>query len=220
MIVTRNPELHRRIEALHNAGYAKDRVPPENWYGDTPLGWGHGRRMSELQGAIARVQLRKLDSILECMRGSHARLEDCVRSLGMKPRARADVENPGDTGYYCIFQLPVEGLEEEQKIARGRSFAAALAPWGLHPWFLHDFEVHVYYNIQPLVEKWPMNGGCPWACEKNAFHVGHAYDRGALPRLDAALISHAGINVPSRLTVDQEGQIMEILRRVFNEHFS
>ncbi|HNR32334.1 MAG TPA: DegT/DnrJ/EryC1/StrS family aminotransferase, partial [Candidatus Hydrogenedentes bacterium] len=85
MIVTRDPELHRRIEALHNVGYAKDADPAQNWYGDAPLGWGHGRRMTELQGAVARAQLRKLDAILDNMRRSHARFEVHARELGLTP---------------------------------------------------------------------------------------------------------------------------------------
>lgn len=217
MIVTRDPELHRRIDALHNAGYAPDPAGPCNWYGDIPVGWGHGRRMTELQGAIARVQLSKLDAILSGMRRSHTRLEDCVRGLGMTPRARADADHPGDTGYYCLFQLPPADLDEAGKIARGRAVSKALAPWGLHPWFLHDFEVHVYYNILPLVEKWPLNNGCPWECGKNAFHKEYHYGRGALPRLDEALITTVGINVPSRMTAGQEEQIAAVLHYVFQE---
>ncbi len=215
MIVTRDPELHRRIEALHNAGYAKESAAPLNWYGDTPLGWGHGRRMSELQGAVARAQLPKLDGILANMRASHARFEGRVRELGMTPRARADAENPGDTGYYCIFRLPPGPAEDDAKIARGRAVAAALNEWGLHPWFLHDFEVHVYYNIRPLVEKWPMNNGCPWHCGQNAFHAARRYDRGTLPRLDEQFITSVGINVPSRLTTAQEDSILSVLDYVY-----
>jgi len=216
MVVTRDPELARRIEALHNVGYAKEPGACTNWYGDTPLGWGQGRRMTELQGAIARVQLRRLDTILANMRRSHARIENHVRALGMTPRARADADNPGDTGYYCTFLLPPTDAGEDAKIAKGRAVAAALAEYGLHPWFLHDFEVHVYYNIQPLVEKWPMNNGCPWGCEKNASHTAHAYTRGTLPRLDEAFITSIGINVPSRLTPEDENRILEVLDYVYD----
>lgn len=215
MIVTRDPELARRIEALHNVGYAKDTEPAVNWYGDVPLGWGQGRRMSELQAAVARVQLKRLDTILAGMRQSHAKLEHHVRSLGLVPRGRADAENPGDTGYYCIFRLPDEGLGEAAKIEKGRAVAAALAEYHLHPWFMHDFEVHVYYNIQPLVEKWPMNNGCPWGCTANAFHAEHQYHRGVLPRLDEQFITTVGINVPSRLEPDHEDHICSVLSYVY-----
>jgi len=217
MIVTRDTELHRRINALHNAGYAPDPSNPCNWYGDIPVGWGHGRRMSELQGAVARVQLSKLDAILAGMRHSHARIEEAVRALGMTPRAHADAKNPGDTGYYCLFRLPPGPADEAAKIARGRAVKRALEPWGLHPWFLHDFEVHVYYNILPLIEKWPISPGCPWECPKNVFHKEYQYTRGTLPRLDEALVTTVGINVPSRMTAIQEEQIINVLEHVFRQ---
>jgi hypothetical protein len=149
------------------------------------------------------------------MRRSHARFERHVRELGMTPRARADASNPGDTGYYCLFHLPPGPIEEAAKIARGRAVAAALAEWGLHPWFLHDFEVHVYYNIPPLIEKWPMNNGCPWNCPRNAFHTDYGYGRGTLPRLDEAFITTVGINVPSQLTSEDEDRILEVLDYVY-----
>lgn len=211
MVVTRDPELARRIEALHNVGYAKDADPAQNWYGDVPLGWGQGRRMTELQGAIARVQLRKLDRILANMRRSHDRLEQHVRKLGMQPRGRADAVNPGDTGYYCIFRLPDGPATDADKTARGRAVAAALNEYALHPWFMHDFEVHVYYNIQPLIEKWPVNNGCPWNCPANAFHTDYRYDRGTLPRLDEQFVTSIGINVPSQLSADHENHIIAVL---------
>lgn len=215
VIVTRDPELHRRVAALHNAGYARDDSAPRNWYGDIPLGWGHGRRMSEVQGAIARVQLHKLDAILANMRHSHARIEAHVRRSGLTPRGRADADNPGDTGYYCIFRLPGLDGDEAARIARGRAVAEALDRWGLHPWFLHDFEVHVYYNIPPLIEKLPLANGCPWNCAHNTFHTEYRYERGALPRLDEALIDSVGINVPSRLTPEQETDIIAALDYVY-----
>jgi hypothetical protein len=80
---------------------------------------------------------------------------------------------------------------------------------------MHDFEVHVYYNIQPLIEKWPMNNGCPWDCVRNAFHVEHRYDRGTLPRLDEEFISTVGINVPSMLSEADEEKIIAVLDYVY-----
>ena len=211
MVVTRDPDLARRVEALHNVGYAKDAVPAQNWYGDDPLGWGQGRRMTELQGALARAQLGRADTILAAMRASHDRMEAHVRGLGLTPRARADAENPGDSGYYCCFRLPDTDADDAARVARGRAAAALLNEWGLRAWFMHDFEVHVYYNILPLVEKWPMNNGCPWECPRNAFHTAHGYARGTLPRLDEGFVSTVGINIPSCLTPEQEQSIMDVL---------
>lgn len=214
MIVTRDAGLHRRIEALHNVGYAKRVGPTQDWYGEEALGWGHGRRMTEMQGAIARVQLRRLDTILANMRRSHARLESHLRGLGLAPRGHAETLVPGDTGYCCIFHLPESGADEETKIAKGRAVAAALNEWNLHACFMHDFEVHVYYNIPSLVEKWPISNGCPWNCERNSFHIQYNYGRGTLPKLDEELMTTVGINVPSQLTDRQEEQILAVLNFV------
>lgn len=215
MIVTRDRELHRRVEAFHNVGYGKKEIPGRDWYGEEALGWGHGRRMTEVQGAIARVQLKRLDTILANLRGSHARFEDHVRRLGLTPRGRAESRDPGDTGYYCIFRLPTEGADESAKIAMGRAVAAALNEWNLRALFLHDFEVHVYYNIPSLVEKWPVNNGCPWNCERNNSHTRYQYGRGTLPKLDNELVTSVGINVPSQLTQQQEDRILEVLDYVY-----
>ncbi|NMC03890.1 MAG: hypothetical protein GYA24_01700, partial [Candidatus Lokiarchaeota archaeon] len=205
--------------ALHNAGFAKpSNAPARNWYGDVPVGWGQGRRMTEMQAAIARVQLRKLDSIIARMRASHDRIEARVKQLGLVPRGRADATNPGDTGYYCIFYLPWHDLPEAVKITKGREIASALDAYQLHPWFMHDFEIHVYYNIPQLVEKWPMNNGCPWACTRNAFHAAYHYARGTLPYLDELFVTAIGINVPSQLTQEHEAKIVAVLDAVYERY--
>ncbi len=220
MVVTRDPELHRRIEALHNAGYAPHPQTPKDWYGDVPVGWGHGRRMSELQAAVARVQLRRLDQILDSMRSSHDRLESHLQSLGLQTRVRADASQPGDTGYYCIFHLPEGSGDEAKRIQTGRAVAQWLANWQLRPWFLHDFEVHVYYNIQPLVAKLPLPDGGPWAYPENAFHDQYGYEKGTLPQLDQWLTSSVGIHVPSKLTTTQESAIMAALDEMYATFFA
>ncbi|MBM3845586.1 MAG: hypothetical protein FJ405_04780 [Verrucomicrobia bacterium] len=213
LVVTRDPALARLIEALHNTGFARDEAQPKTWYGDSPVGWGHGRRMTELQGAIARVQLKRLDSIILRMRESHGRIESFIRSLGLVPRSRADASNPGDTGYYCLFSIPVQGRSHDEQVRYGRAVADALAPFGLNPWFMHDFEVHVYYNIQSLVEKWPVHKAGPWDASAAATSL-QVYDRGTLPRLDALLTSTIGINVPSRLSEADENYIRRVLAYV------
>ena len=57
--------------------------------GDIPYGWGHGRRMSELQGAVARVQLNKLDNILDNIRKNYIYFEKIINDFGLKIRKQA-----------------------------------------------------------------------------------------------------------------------------------
>ena len=210
MVVTRDKELNDRVDALHNAGYIKKEKNNINWYGDIPYGWGHGRRMSELQGAVARVQLKKLDTILDTIRKNHSFFEEFFKKQGIKLRKRAYQNNPGDTGYYLCFHLP-ENLDDNTAISKGREIAKDLKDKGFNVWFLHDFEVHIYYNIEPLVKKFPMNDGSPWEDPKNSFHTQYNYDRGALPNLDHLLIRTIGLNMPSKMSDNTRDNMMNDL---------
>ena len=210
MVVTRDKELNDRVDALHNAGYIKKEKNNINWYGDIPFGWGHGRRMSELQGAVARVQLKKLDTILDTIRKNHSFFEEFFKKQGIKLRKRAYQNNPGDTGYYLCFHLP-ENLDDNTAISKGREIAKDLKDKGFNVWFLHDFEVHIYYNIEPLVKKFSMNDGSPWGDPKNKFHTQYNYDRGALPILDHLLIRTIGLNMPSKMNDNTRDNMMNDL---------
>ena len=210
MVVTRDKELNDRVDALHNAGYIKKEKNNINWYGDIPYGWGHGRRMSELQGAVARVQLKKLDSILDNIRKNHSFFEELFKKQGIKLRKRAYQNNSGDTGYYLCFHLP-ENLDDNTAISKGREIAKDLKDKGFNVWFLHDFEVHIYYNIEPLVKKFPMNDGSPWEDPKNSFHTKYKYDHGALPNLDHLLIRTIGLNMPSKMSDNTRDNMMNDL---------
>ena len=215
MVVTRDKELNDRVDALHNAGYIKKEKNNINWYGDIPYGWGHGRRMSELQGAVARVQLKKLDTILDSIRKNHSFFEEFFKKQGIKLRKRAYQNNPGDTGYYLCFHLP-ENLDDNIAISKGREIAKDLKDKGFNVWFLHDFEVHIYYNIEPLVKKFPMNDGSPWEDPKNSFHTQYKYDRGALPNLDRLLIRTIGLNMPSKMSDNTRDNMMNDLLVTLN----
>ena len=215
MVVTRDKELNDRVDALHNAGYIKKEKNNINWYGDIPYGWGHGRRMSELQGAVARVQLKKLDSILDNIRKNHSFFEELFKKQGIKLRKRAYQNNSGDTGYYLCFHLP-ENLDDNTAISKGREIAKDLKDKGFNVWFLHDFEVHIYYNIEPLVKKFPMNNGSPWGDPQNNFHTEYNYDRGALPILDHLLIRTIGLNMPSKMNDNTRDNMMNDLLVTLN----
>ena len=210
MVVTRDKELNDRVDALHNAGYIKKEKNNINWYGDIPYGWGHGRRMSELQGAVARVQLKKLDTILDTIRKNHSFFEEFFKKQGIKLRKRAYQNNPGDTGYYLCFHLP-ENLDDNTAISKGREIAKDLKDKGFNVWFLHDFEVHIYYNIEPLVKKFPMNDGSPWEDPKNNFHTQYKYERGVLSNLDHLLIRTIGLNMPSKMSDNTRDNMMNDL---------
>ena len=67
---------------------------------------GYNFRASELQGAVARVQLTRLDGLLERMRANHARLAERVAPLpGLTLRRQNDAG--GDAGVLVRLRLPL-----------------------------------------------------------------------------------------------------------------
>src|SRR5581483_12027449 len=73
-------------------------------------GWNF--RASELVGAIARVQLRRLDGLLERMRANHARLAAAVAELpGLTLRRSNDPS--GDAGLALIAYAETAALAAE-----------------------------------------------------------------------------------------------------------
>ncbi len=220
ILATRDPALHDRIRAIHDVGFLRDSKGTGNVeeLADQLLLWGQGRRFTELQGALGRVQLRKLDDILRSMRWAHARLEAHARSLPKwSVRAHAD-ETGGHSGGFLLIHLDAEGSTEAQLMASGRSVAAELRDRGLLAFYVHDYEVHVYYNIKQLDGKQPISSsGCPWNCVHNKESSGTTYGRGTLPRLDSWFLRTVGVVIPGLMTEEQLLAVQQILTEVNRE---
>jgi len=219
-IIVRDPQLHRRVQAINDVGFIRDSKGTGNVenLAEQTLVWGQGRRMTEMQGALARIQLRRLDTILSQMRHSHVAFECHVQAMpGMDVRRHETPDGAGHTGGFLLIHLPQQA-DDNQALALGRSVAAALRERGILAAFLHDYEVHIYYNIPQLIAKQPIASECPWGCPHNAFHITHGYQRGALPNLDACLARTVLIGIPNRLASEQEEQIKAVLDDVYAAH--
>ncbi len=219
VIVTRDPALHRRIQAINDVGFIRDSRGTGNVEdGDEQtLCWGQGRRFTELQGALARVQLGRLDEILSSMRTIHRRLEKHLAGRpGITTRPHADGAN-GDSGGFLLIHLPQTAGDDEQRFALGRKVAAGLKEGGLLAFYCHDYEVHVYYNIPQLRTRLPIHpSGCPWGCERNLASREVSYGRGTLPRLDELFSRTVGIVIPSRATEEQEASMARVVDEVLS----
>jgi 8-amino-3,8-dideoxy-alpha-D-manno-octulosonate transaminase len=218
LVVVRDPDLHRRVTALHDVGFLRDASGTgnvEDLAGQVAL-WGQGRRMTELQGAVARVQLGRLDDIVAAMRRSHAVFEGHLAARGLAVRAHETPDGSGHTGGFVCFRLPDAGGDAE-RLARGRAVAADLRAGGLLAVFLHDFEVHIYYNVPQLVGRHDLSGGCPWDCPRAAPGArDRRYDRGTLPRLDDAFATSILFWVPSLLDPNLEAAVCGLLDDVLD----
>ncbi len=201
LLVTNDRALYERCVAAHDLG-----IP---WVNGAPcetgtVVWGAGRRMSELTGAVASVQLRKLPGITRHMAASKRRIK--ARREGTPGLTFRRLNDPaGDSGPFLIFLL--ETAQRAKDVVRriqaaGMQSAVRLAEYGLH----------IYSNIQQLVNKVPLSpAGNPWLLPQNQESV-YDYAHGACPRSDDLFSRAVLLPIPSRLTSAQESQAVRILQ--------
>jgi 8-amino-3,8-dideoxy-alpha-D-manno-octulosonate transaminase len=154
--------------------------------------------MSELIGAVAVVQLRKLPGIVHRLRASKRRI------LAQLPGIEtARVNDPaGDTGSFLILKL--------SDARAARQVATQLQPLGAVR--LADFGMHIYYNIPQLVQKLPLSpAGNPWRLPANRA-ARYRYGKGACPQSDALFERSVLVAVPSCLTRAQEDLAARLIR--------
>ena len=105
MVVTDDEALYRRAVALHDLGYARDAGGRLDTSDVNCQLWGLGARMSEMAGAMAVAQARKIGKITGAMRRAKWRIRNELADVrGLKFRHVPDPA--GDTGPALITILP------------------------------------------------------------------------------------------------------------------
>lgn len=214
MIVTESEDLYKRCVALHDLGYARTggRLDPSD---ERYQYWGTGSRMSELAGAMALGQMRKVKTITGKMRAAKWRIREAIKDIpGIGLR---DIGDPsGDTGPVLITIHPsaeacqrfVEALRAEGIRGPDGSLACiTMREWGMH-W---------YFNVPSLVRKRSnARDGFPWTHPSNAFAAGYSYERGALPVCDSLSDRAALLTVMPVLTDGDVDDIIAAFLKVGN----
>jgi 8-amino-3,8-dideoxy-alpha-D-manno-octulosonate transaminase len=213
IVVCDDDKLFDRVVAIHDLGYARDahgRLDTSN--PDCQL-WGVGARMSELAGALALAQLRKLPDIVSAMHGAKWRIREALQDVpGL--RFREIVDPAGDSGLVLICTLLDEGVcrrfvdaVRAEGIAgpSGSLAVVTMREWGLH-W---------YSNIPSLVERRSNSrDGFPWTHPANAFATGYNYGHGALPTCDDLHSRGALLTVGSTFKDEDVQDIIAAFRKV------
>ena len=204
LIVTDDDDLYLKTLTGHDMGLVFTEEGAGEYPPDAGVVWPNGRRMAELLGAVASVQIAKLPRIIEHMRGSKARIREMLTDVpGLSFRRLTDPD--GDTGPFMILLLETAG----QAIRAAKRLKAR----GLYNCFrIEDYGHHIYYNIRALVEKVPLSpAGNPWSLAENADSV-YDYSKGSCPRSDAFFERSILVPVPSRLTAAQEKDAAAVIR--------
>ncbi len=137
-MVTHEYSIYERALIYHDGG-ADFRPYARNL--ESPVFLGLQLRADEIMGAILRMQLRRLDGILQDLRKVRKRLEEELadaRNIRIAPNNDPE----GDCGIEAAFQFASE--------ARARAFAASP---GVHGWLPIDSGKHVYSNWGPVLGK-------------------------------------------------------------------
>lgn len=203
LIVTNDEKLYYRAFSAHDMGLIRKNgrlATPEPY----AIAWGGGRRLTEVCGAVASVQLQKLPQIVGHMRASNNRIKSLLNGTpGLGFRKLNDAE--GDTGTFLILTVETED--------KAISAVAKMKESGLHNVFrIADYGLHIYYNIPALVNKVPLSpAGNPWSLTENAKSV-YSYDKGTCPRSDALFTRSILLPIPSRLTSEQEDAAVAVVK--------
>jgi 8-amino-3,8-dideoxy-alpha-D-manno-octulosonate transaminase len=155
MVITSDEEVYKRAVMFHDTiGGLRNNIPTEE------IMLGMNFRMPELTGAVALVQLGRLDGLVEAMltrqQAIKAGIVDTLARAGGRFRTSTDVE--GDTGIALIFFMPNAALADRVVQAlRAENIGAS----GMYRPDRVDY--HVYPHWGPILAQraWSEQGG-PW----------------------------------------------------------
>jgi 8-amino-3,8-dideoxy-alpha-D-manno-octulosonate transaminase len=203
LILTDDEKLFYKAFSSHDMGLVRVNgrlATPEPY----AICWGQGRRMTELCGAVAAVQIDKLDAITASMVESKKRIKEGLSGIeGFTFRKRNDAD--GDSGPFLVMIF-------DHAETAGR-VAGMMREKGLHNVFrLAEYGLHIYYNIPSLVDKVPLSpAGNPWSLSENQSSE-YAYSKGACPKSDDLFERAILLPIPSKLTAEQEAQAIEAVK--------
>jgi dTDP-4-amino-4,6-dideoxygalactose transaminase len=211
-VVTNDSRLHRRAEACHDLGYARDEQGRLAFNEADYCLWGEGYRLDELRAALLRVQLKKLPRIIGAMHRSKYRIRKALEPFTGVPMRRI-VDPDGDTG--CFLITTYATAETAGQVNRAlRAEGIVTHPQGVSNVLMTDWGLHLYYNIPSLVNRTSIDGrGFPWKLAENA-GLERQYAKGACPVADDLFERSIILAIPSCLTERDETDIIEAFQRV------
>jgi dTDP-4-amino-4,6-dideoxygalactose transaminase len=203
LVITNDEKLYYKAFSAHDMGLIRigGRLAKPEPYA---IAWGQGRRMSELCGAVASVQIRKLPGIVKSMLASKKRIKKMLAGIsGLKFRKINDTE--GDSGPFIIMIL-----DSQDKAV---DVANKMKVGGLHNVFrVADYGLHIYYNIPSLVGKVSLSpAGNPWNLAENRRSI-YDYNKGACPKSDELFVRSILLPIPSKLTLEQEIEAVKVIK--------
>jgi dTDP-4-amino-4,6-dideoxygalactose transaminase len=210
MVVSNDPRLYHRSFAVHDLGYPRNDAGRLVFDDPATQLWGIGCRMSELTGAVARVQLRKLDRIVGAMRNAKNKIKEALTGV-LTFREVLDPQGDGGSFLMTIFRTRAESLRFTEAL---RAEGIVAAKDGLYPVHMDQWGLHIYSNVVSLVNKRGISAISPWDLAENRASADVSYAKGACPHLDDLLSRTMLMCVASILTDRDIEDIITAYRKV------
>lgn len=205
MVITNDETLWKRTLMYHDVGGLRQHKAPND-----EILIGTNYRMPELLGAVALVQLRRLDGLLEAMRARKRMLKAGMADVAQRKGItfREIVDEAGDTAIALIFFA--ESMESAGQIAKALR-AENIGAGTLYKPDVSDY--HVYAHWTPIMEQrtWSPNGG-PWRDAQRPI----TYHKEMCPRTLDLLGRAVQLNVSPLLTNEDIEETLEGVNRVLN----
>ena len=142
IVTTNSSKLARQCRLLRHHG-------EPYWYAYNRLGWNY--RMTEIQGALGRVQLKKLDEYIKIRNENAQYLTDAVNDIsGIDPPYVPEYCEPAYNYWIGRIHPDVIGLDKDQFISKFPN-SKILYPKPL-------------YETKLFQKKIGYPKGCPWSC--------------------------------------------------------
>jgi dTDP-4-amino-4,6-dideoxygalactose transaminase len=217
-VVTNDQRLYHRAVACHDTGYARDQDGRATFDNLDFCLWGRGYRLDELRAAVLRVQLKKLPTIIACMRRSKYRIRQELEKSSQL-RLRRIVDPDGDTGCFLIVTFPDHATARQVNKAL-RAEGIVTSSQGVNDVVMTDWGLHVYSNIVSLVNQTSVDtAGFPWKLAENE-QSKPTYSKGACPTADSLFERSILLAIPSCLTERDEDDIVFAFRKVLTHYTS
>jgi 8-amino-3,8-dideoxy-alpha-D-manno-octulosonate transaminase len=178
VLVTSDQGVYRKAIEVHDCGAVT------RGGGGLPTYAGLNLRCTELQAAVGRVQLRRLDRMLEEMRQRHRLLSSVVAELpGLEPRPQNDAA--GDSGCALIAMARTSG--------HAASICEALRRQGVYARQLYRpdvIDLHIYASWAPTIAHVTSAGLPAPDCPRTLALLGRAVHLDVSPLLSQEDVAH------------------------------
>ena len=193
MITTNNSKLAEQCRLIRHHG-------EPSWYVYNRLGWNY--RMTEIQGAIGRIQLKKLDRYVKIRNENAKYLTDKVKDLkGIDPPFVPKYCEPAFNYWIGRIHPEIIGLNKEEFIEKFPK-SKVLYPIPL-------------YQTKLFQQKVAYPKGCPWSCSFYGKEID--YTKLNLPVVEKVTREIFALDIHPKITKEELDDNIKIMKNLGNK---